>query len=67
MDGVPLNAAAELLEQIDSIMRNKGDIETVLDLVDKRILVDILKIEENVCIDARGICKKLQKRRLDRG
>ena len=67
MDGVPLNAAAELLEQIDSIMRNKGDIETVLDLVDKRILVDILKIEENVCIDARGIWKKLQKRRLDRG
>ena len=57
----------EIREQIDAIVRNKGDIEEVLDIVDERILVDVLGIEKNACMDARRIWKKLQRRRLNRG
>lgn len=56
-----------LLKQIDDIVRNKGDIEIALDIVDKELLVNILGIEAELCSECRTIWKKLQKRRLGRG
>lgn len=67
LDEVPMEQIRALLEQIDTIVRNKGDIEEALDIVDQRILVDVLGIEPRACMDARRIWKKLQRRRLNRG
>lgn len=67
LDEVPIARIKELLEQIDLIIRNKNNIEDVLDIVDKKILVDVLGIEQRVCTEARCIWKKLQQRRLNRG
>lgn len=58
---------SELLEQIDTIVRNDSDIEKALDLVDQRLLVELLGIDKNICISCRQIWKKMQKRRLGRG
>ena len=57
----------ELLERIDTIVRNDEDIESALDLVDQRLLVEVLGIDKNICISCRQIWKKMQKRRLGRG
>ena len=57
----------ELLEQIDSIVRNDEDIEKALDLVDQKLLVEVLGIEKEICVSCRQIWKKMQKRRLGRG
>ena len=67
LDEIPMEQIRALLEQIDAIVRNKGDIEEALDIVDQRILVDVLGIEPRACMDARRIWKKLQRRRLNRG
>ena len=57
----------ELLERIDTIVRNDEDIEVALDLVDQRLLVEVLGIDKNIFISCRQIWKKMQKRRLGRG
>ena len=67
LDEVSMEEVRELLEQIDAIIRSKGNIEDALDIVDKKILVEVLGLEEKICIDARHIWKKLQRRRLNRG
>ena len=67
LDMIPIEEIRELLEQIDSIVRNNQNIEDALDIVDKKILMDILGFEQKVCEDARSIWKKLQRRRLNRG
>ena len=56
-----------LLSKIDSIIRDDEDIEMVLDLVDQKLLVEILGIDKNICLSCRQIWKKMQKRRLGRG
>ena len=56
-----------LLSNIDTIIRNDEDIEMVLDLVDQKLLVEILGIDKNICLSCRKIWKKMQKRRLGRG
>ena len=56
-----------LLSKIDSIIRDDEDIEMVLDLVDQKLLVEILGIDKNICLSCRKIWKKMQKRRLGRG
>lgn len=61
------NKRSELLLRVDNIVRNKLDIEKALDIVDKEVLQDILRIDEEVCIQCRNIWKKLRKRRLGRG
>ena len=43
------------------------DIESVLDIVDKRIMEAYLSISQDFCMEARDIWKKLQARRLGRG
>jgi len=56
----------DLLAQVDRIIRNNEDIELALDLVDKKLLVDILGIDEGICKQCRNIWRKLQSRRLKR-
>lgn len=56
-----------LLEYIDTIVRSNADIEIALDVVDKKLLIDTLGIEPELCKQCRSIWKKLQKRRLGRG
>lgn len=56
-----------LLGRIDTIVREKDDIEKALDIVDKEVLIDILGIDAELCSCCRSIWKKLQRRRLGRG
>lgn len=58
---------ANILTQIDQIVRNDDDIEKALDLVDQEVLINLLKIEPDICKQFRLIWKKMQKRRLGRG
>ena len=55
-----------LLSQIDSIVRNNDNIELALDLVDEKLLVEILGIDKEICFQCRAIWKKMQGRRLRR-
>lgn len=57
----------ELLKEIDNVIRSNEDIEKALDVVDKAVLVDFLKVSQEVCTSCRAIWKKLQSRRLGRG
>ena len=57
----------ELILKVDEIVRNNKDIEEALDLIDNEILIGVLKIEQSICVKARQIWKKMQKRRLGRG
>ncbi len=56
-----------ILEEVDRIVRNDENIEKALDLVDQEVLVNLLKIEPDICKHFRRIWKKMQKRRLGRG
>lgn len=58
---------SELLHKIDNIVRNDEDIEKALDLVDQKLLVEVLGIDKEICFSCRRIWKKMQKRRLGRG
>lgn len=55
-----------LLRQVDSIVGNDEDIEKALDLVDQKLLVEVLGIDAELCGKFRMIWKKLRKRRLGR-
>ncbi|MEY7999136.1 N-6 DNA methylase [Clostridium sp. Mt-5] len=61
------NLTHRYLELIDSNIRNNGDIEDVLNIIDKNILVDFLKIDAQICKQFREIWKKLMSRRRRRG
>lgn len=67
VENIDDNLKTNLLQQIDTIVRNDIDIEKALDLVDQKLLVEILRIDKEVCVFCRRIWKKMQKRRLDRG
>ncbi|MDR1205104.1 MAG: class I SAM-dependent methyltransferase [Peptococcaceae bacterium] len=56
----------DLLGQIDGIIRRGDDVELALDLVDGKLLIDMLGIEAEICQQCRNIWKKLQARRLKR-
>lgn len=56
----------ELLEKIDNYIRNKKDIDELLDIVDKAILEELLNIDSNVIKAFRSIWKKMMNRRLTR-
>lgn len=56
----------DLLKFIDQNIREKDDIEKVLDVIDQKILVDIIGISSLECNKFRKIWKKLQARRLGR-
>lgn len=61
------NLRNSILEEVDRIIRSDENIEKALDLVDQEVLVNLLKIEPDVCKHFRLIWKKMQKRRLGRG
>lgn len=56
----------ELLDYIDSNIRNKTDIEIILDKMDNEILINALGMDSNECYQFRKIWRKLQQRRLGR-
>lgn len=67
LNDVPIEQIRDLLQQIDTIVREGEDIEKALDIVDKEVLVDVLKLDKKLCEKARVIWRKLQARRLKRG
>lgn len=56
----------KLLVLIDDYIRNKKDIDELLDIVDKAVLIDYLGLSEEVVASFRRIWKKLMNRRLTR-
>ena len=66
LDNISEDKVRSLLEKVDDIVRRNDDITKALDLVDDEILVTELGISKTLCNEARGIWKKLQKRRLKR-
>ena len=66
LDNISEDKVKSLLEKVDDIVRRNDDITKALDLVDDEILVTELGISKTLCNEARGIWKKLQKRRLKR-
>lgn len=66
LDNISEDKVKSLLEKVDDIVRRNDDITKALDLVDDEILVAELGISKTLCNEARGIWKKLQKRRLKR-
>lgn len=66
LDNISEDKVRSLLEKVDDIVRRNDDITKALDLVDDEILVTELGISKALCNEARGIWKKLQKRRLKR-
>ncbi|MGL4873827.1 MAG: Eco57I restriction-modification methylase domain-containing protein [Cetobacterium sp.] len=62
----PNKEKKELLNKIDSIIRNNENIENALDLVDNEILIKYLGIPVEWCTMCRKIWKKLQQRRIKR-
>lgn len=67
LDNIPIETVRLMLKEVDRIVRNDESIENALDIVDKEILIKGVGIDEKLCIDARKIWKKLQRRRLKRG
>lgn len=57
----------EVLRYIDNVIRTDEDIEKALDLVDKKILVEVLGVDDDWCKKCRKIWSKMQRRRLRRG
>lgn len=67
IEHIDANLRNSILEEVDRIIRNDENIEKALDLVDQEVLVNLLKIEPDICKRFRRIWKKMQKRRLGRG
>ena len=67
LDDISIEKVQQVLKEVDRIVRADEPIERALDIVDREILINSIGIEENVCIEARSIWKKLQRRRLKRG
>jgi len=56
----------ELLTIIDDCIRSNGNIEQVLDIIDREILVEHLGLDLEICYQFREIWKKLMERRRSR-
>jgi adenine-specific DNA-methyltransferase len=56
----------DLLNNVDEIIRKGKNIEIALDLIDNKLLVGILGIDPEICLQCRNIWKKMQGRRLKR-
>lgn len=66
LDDISIETVRQVLKEVDYIVRVDEPIEKALDIVDREILINSIGIEENLCIAARKIWKKMQKRRLKR-
>jgi len=58
---------SELLDTIDSMIRNKRDISEILEITNKKILMDNFGLSSGDIKIAENIWRKLSKRRLNRG
>lgn len=67
LDNIPIETVRQVLKEVDRIVRDDEPIENALDIVDREILIKSIGIDKKLCIDARNIWKKLQRRRLKRG
>lgn len=67
IENVNIELREKLLAYIDLIVRNNEDIEKALNVVDEEILIKTLEIDSEICHKCRGIWKRLQQRRLERG
>lgn len=56
-----------VISVIDGVVRNGRNIDEALDYVDAKILVGVLRFDEDTCRACRLIWKTLQARRLGRG
>ena len=63
---LPPEKKANIISQIDNVVRNELDIEAALDIGDQTI-IKLLGIDLDWCKQCRKIWKKLQHRRLKRG
>ncbi len=63
----PVAKKIKLVNEVDKIVRENGDIEDALDIVDEALLINYLGVSPEICKSCRIIWKKLQKRRLGRG
>ncbi len=63
---IEISLRNDLLSHIDETIRNDGDVEVILDLIDAKLLVNKLGIDAGICRQCRNIWKKLQQRRLKR-
>lgn len=63
----PDDKKKQLLNNIDTVVREGGNIEEVLQLVDEEVIIKHMGIERKLCEICGNIWKKLQKRRLGRG
>lgn len=66
LEGLKEEMVYDLLSKIDSKIKKKEEIESVLDLVDKQVLIECLHIEQDICKEFRKIWLKLRQRRLER-
>jgi adenine-specific DNA-methyltransferase len=66
INGIPEEIKNTMLSYIDLNLRNSTDIETILDEVDRVVLVEYLGIQEETCTRFRQIWRKLNNRRLGR-
>lgn len=66
LDNVPIDFIRKVIEEVDRLIREGADINSVLDLTDQEILYKYLAIEIEKCQKARDIWRKLQRRRLKR-
>lgn len=66
INNIPKELKRELLEQVDQIIRNDDDIEKALDIIDEKLLINIMNVEPTICKKCRLIWKKMQNRRLKR-
>ena len=64
--GMDVEVRNRLCNQVDAMMRGGEKIDSVLDLVDKEVLIKIIGIDEKVCLRCRDIWKALRARRLNR-
>ena len=66
-----MNIYAELkrnvISAIDGVVRNGRNINEALDYIDAKMLVGVLRFDEDTCRACRRIWKTLQARRLGRG
>ncbi len=67
IEGIDETVCHTILRQVDSIVREEGNIEDALDIVDRKILVGYLGIDATWCQMCRLIWRKMQRRRLNRG
>lgn len=56
----------KLLNQIDRMIRSETDVSKILELTDRRILIELFGFKEEEVVIIKGIWKKLSKRRLNR-